>query len=93
MLHKEDCPPEGRRLFGLLEQLKCYIGDAARVCDGELATAAFVVHWLTVVWDAMKSGGSAEIDHSTALEIVVKQLEDLGRAFGDLPLVQRGTRP
>jgi len=89
ILHEVDCPPEGRRLFGLLEQLKCYIGDATRVCDGVQATAAFVIHLLPVVWDAMK-GVHPEIDHSTALGMVVKQLEDLGRAFGDLPAVQRG---
>ena len=73
----------------LLEQLKWFIGGAAPVSDGEQATAAFVVHWLPVVWDAMKSGGSAEIDHSPALGFVVKQLEDMGRAFGDLRIVQR----
>lgn len=90
VLHEEDCPPEGRRLFGLLEQLKYYIGDATRVCDGEQETAAFVVHLLPALWDAMKGGQNAEIDHATALGIVVKQLDDLGRAFRDLPIVQRG---
>jgi hypothetical protein len=89
MLHEEDCPPKGRRLFRLLEQLKCNIGDATLVCDGVQATAAFVIHLLPVVWNAMKSG-HPERDHSIALGMVVKQLDDLGRAFGDLPAVQRG---